>query len=204
MISREDLTIEEKQLVYEIERDSTLYRGLPCGIAVGGGLDYMLIKSSSPAQPVPRQARLALGLLNFLSGVIIGRLTYFPTARNRVINELPEDSLLRAKVIDITQGAHNPLPYQKPSTTAAVTDSLQQQENVDPLPPDFADDDDDSVADKRPPSEFITYESLRDRHRFDVTHYTTVEGNDTDVKEFKQVNGSAPLRYNKYGDPIFE
>lgn len=200
MISREDLTIEEKQLVYEIERDSTLYRGLPCGVAVGSGLDHMLMKSSSPAQPVPRQARLALGLLNFLSGVIIGRLSYFPIARDRVINELPEDSLLRAKVIDITQGASNPYRYEK-NSQAAVTGS-PQQEGVATASPDVVDND-ENFADETTPREFTTYESLRDRHRFDVTQFTTVE-HDDDAKEFKQVDGSTPLRYNKYGDPIFE
>jgi len=190
---------EDVEIMQRIYRDGAIQRGIP-GTLVGAGLGYMFLRRLPSLGRVPK----AIGLFVFASlGNTLGFATYVPTARRRMMDNLPEESTLRRMLT----GDIGPDDWDSPNQELAAWEPPKKQLEVfDDQRGTFDDfpevpDSDVSFPDpeeKNPQAENATlsYQDLRNRNR---------NGFDSGVLPQQQQQPTVPAKkYNKYGDEIVD
>ncbi|UJR08298.1 hypothetical protein I4U23_012569 [Adineta vaga] len=96
------LSREETRLLEECERQSVLYRSIPLGVC-----SFLFTQYAMSKNIISMKAKwVKLGTAIF-AGYIIGKVSYTPTCRQKILDELPDSSL--AQLIRGVENHQNPL-----------------------------------------------------------------------------------------------
>jgi len=177
---------EDVEIMQRIYKDGALQRGIP-GALVGGGLGWMFLKRLPSIGKIPK----AIGMFLFASlGNTLGFATYVPTARRRMMDQLPEESTLRKMLT----GDIGPDDWNSPEQQQ-IPSYDDQRDVFDDFPDANMADSDEKVPTENPT--LRSYQDLRNKNRgLDA-------GFDSGVSPDQQLNLPAK-KYNKYGDEIVD
>ncbi|CAF1083284.1 unnamed protein product [Rotaria sp. Silwood1] len=82
---------DEKRVLAECERESLIYRSIPLGLISFFATQYAMTKNLI----TPQGKWIKLGASLFL-GYIIGKVSYAPTCRNKILTQIPNSNLAYA------------------------------------------------------------------------------------------------------------
>lgn len=81
----------EKRVLAECERESLIYRSIPLGLITFFATQYAMSRNLITTRA--KWAKLGAGLF---SGYILGKISYAPTCRNKILTQIPESNLAHA------------------------------------------------------------------------------------------------------------
>lgn len=111
----------EKRVLAECERESLIYRSIPLGLITFFATQYAMSRNLITSKA--KWFKLGAGLF---SGYILGKISYAPTCRNKILTQIPESNLAYAiRGTDIRTG----------SPPSDDQDSHYQQAQQQPLKP---------------------------------------------------------------------
>ncbi|CAF2431165.1 unnamed protein product [Rotaria sp. Silwood2] len=82
---------DEKRVLAECERESLVYRSIPLGLISFFATQYAMSKNLI----APQGKWIKLGASLF-TGYIIGKVSYAPTCRNKILTQIPNSNLAHA------------------------------------------------------------------------------------------------------------
>ena len=84
------LTRDETRILEECDRESMIYRSLPMGIASFFAVQYAMTRNIISTKA--KWFKLGLGLF---AGYIIGKISYTPACRKKILSQIPDSSLAK-------------------------------------------------------------------------------------------------------------
>lgn len=91
---------DETRILAECERESLIYRSIPLGLIAFFATQYGMTRNII----TPKAKWLKLGASLF-SGYIIGKVSYAPTCRKKILSQIPDSNLARAiRGVEVVQG----------------------------------------------------------------------------------------------------
>ena len=81
----------EKRVLAECERESLIYRSIPLGLITFFATQYAMQRNFITTRA--KWAKLGAGLF---SGYILGKVSYAPTCRKKILTQIPESNLANA------------------------------------------------------------------------------------------------------------
>lgn len=81
----------EKRVLAECERESLIYRSIPLGLITFFATQYAMQRNFITTKA--KWAKLGAGLF---TGYIIGKVSYAPTCRNKILTQIPDSNLAYA------------------------------------------------------------------------------------------------------------
>lgn len=111
---------EEKRVLGECERESLMYRSIPLGLMTFFATQYAMTRNLITTKG--KWFKLGAGLF---AGYIIGKVSYAPTCRKKILTQIPDSNLAHAiRGIDTRQGS--------PSEEGQEQQSYMQRRSRDP------------------------------------------------------------------------
>jgi len=217
-----DLSEQDQEILANLRRDAQFKRGFPLAMIAAALSSYHMKRVPN----VTNLGKFCTVLAASIAGNVAGTLSYFPTARKRMLEELPDDSELRKMLEEQDESVAKKNP---PFTPHHV---LQQREKNEfpQLPKQEIQIHDEGVSDQaydaglydqqqeaQQPDAKISYEQLRMKSR--NPNYVPrnipeqLEGRpnneefdylDNQAAEPVQAEPKRFVRYNKYGDEILD
>ncbi|CAF0724314.1 unnamed protein product [Rotaria sordida] len=82
---------DEKRILAECERESLIYRSIPLGLTAFFATQYAM--SRNLIKPQGRWIKLGASLF---TGYLLGKISYAPTCRNKILTQIPNSNLAYA------------------------------------------------------------------------------------------------------------
>jgi len=213
---------DEKELAIlkKLRREASYKRGIPLGILSLGACHYFIKNSSS----LTKGTRIVSYILAGSLGHAVGAASYYPTAKQRLLEELPKNSKLLRILQDNEAKAGNNQHFYNPKgvnphinyrANSQINQGANSQINQDfnkKSDPELKDEEitfediknfpvqpieeqnEPFVEDKE-----VTYQDLRQTHQKSRPYQSSQPS-----LANPQDNSDKPARYNKYGDKIFD
>jgi len=219
-----DLSEQDKEILANLRKDAQIKRGFPMAMIAAAISSYHVQRVPSMGTAGKFLAVLSASI----AGNLAGTISYFPTARRRMLEELPDDSELR-KMLEEEQDSsakksppftpHHVLQQNSKDKNELIQLPLEELQTLGESDQVF--DSQSKVFDQHEesqPNQKISYEQLRMKSRnpnYIPQHIPKQEEystNDefTSFEEQTEPHQSEPdqpkrfVRYNKYGDEILD
>ncbi|CAF0722227.1 unnamed protein product [Adineta steineri] len=98
------LNQEEKRVLAECEKESLMYRSIPLGLMTFFATQYAMSRNMITTKG--KWLKLSTSLF---AGYILGKISYAPTCRNKILTQIPESNLAHAiRGVEVVQAGANP------------------------------------------------------------------------------------------------
>ncbi len=107
---------DERRVLAECERESLIYRSIPLGLMTFFATQYAMSRNLISTKA--KWVKLGAGLF---AGYILGKVSYAPTCRNKILTQIPDSNLAQAiRGINVRQASpssdehdNQPLPSRR-------------------------------------------------------------------------------------------